>query len=329
VVQSAIGIQPGAEAWKRCDVDIFCTWDAAPVVRRRLVERCGLICSGVDNDYLQSDRDLAGDVEDGSLSAVHHVESYAARPTEGVCHFSECRPQYISREFDYNSEEYYEQATKWGAEVLTIGQDRPHSRHRAYLRETYPPLVATDREPEDIHIYESVGLPGGSAGGIFPYDFDLRGENTIVQLIIGKQGKRDARELLTSFDLEICKCSFDGRAFLVPAPADTFARRTTCTSARRDLVQDFILTMWYVEPETIAEMYGVLAQMNEQSWAGIGLGAIRGYEWLGITIRRNERLLEIPASVPNHHKPHRAHAEVRESRRDDRRRARRRARLGD
>ena len=46
-VQSALGIHPGDEAWKRCDVDIFCTWEAAPAVRRRLIERCKLICSGV------------------------------------------------------------------------------------------------------------------------------------------------------------------------------------------------------------------------------------------------------------------------------------------
>jgi len=270
-VQSALGVIAGAEAWKRCDVDIFCTWDAAPAVRQRLVERCGLICSGVDNDYLQSERDLAGDVEDGSLSAVHHVESYAARPTEGVSEFYQ---HYEVHELDYSSEEYYEQATNWGAEVLAIGQDRPHSRHRAHLRANLPALFAdANPVPTDIHIYESVGLPGGSAGGIFPYDFDLRRNKTIVQLIIGKPSKKDARALLESFDLEICKCSFDGHAFRVPAPADTFAHRTACTPARRDLVQDFIITMLALEPSTIGDMFEVLAQMNEQSWAGIGFGA--------------------------------------------------------
>ena len=29
--------------WRPGDIDIFCTWDAAPMVRRRLFRRCGLI----------------------------------------------------------------------------------------------------------------------------------------------------------------------------------------------------------------------------------------------------------------------------------------------
>ena len=33
--------------WRPGDIDIFCTWDAAPMVRRRLFQRCGLICGGV------------------------------------------------------------------------------------------------------------------------------------------------------------------------------------------------------------------------------------------------------------------------------------------
>ena len=69
--------------WKDADIDIFCTWDAAPMIRRRLFQRCGLICSGVDNTYMQSGRDLAGDIEESTSSVVHHVESYSSRPTEG------------------------------------------------------------------------------------------------------------------------------------------------------------------------------------------------------------------------------------------------------
>ena len=72
------------KTWDNSDLDIFCTWDAAPMIRRRLFDRCGLICSGVDNDYMQQDRDLVGDLEGIARSVIHHVESYSSRPTRGV-----------------------------------------------------------------------------------------------------------------------------------------------------------------------------------------------------------------------------------------------------
>ena len=53
------------KTWERSDIDIFCTWDAAPMVRRRLFQRCGLICGGVVNNtsYTEESPYLAGDVE--------------------------------------------------------------------------------------------------------------------------------------------------------------------------------------------------------------------------------------------------------------------------
>ena len=51
------------------------------MIRRRLLDRCGLICSGVDNDYMQQGRDLVGDLEGIARSVIHHVESYSSRPT--------------------------------------------------------------------------------------------------------------------------------------------------------------------------------------------------------------------------------------------------------
>ena len=67
--------------WRPGDIDIFCTWDAAPMVRRRLFQRCGLICGGVftNNSYTE-DRYLAGDVENRASAVISHVEEYAGRP---------------------------------------------------------------------------------------------------------------------------------------------------------------------------------------------------------------------------------------------------------
>jgi hypothetical protein len=186
-VQSAIGVSTG-------HVDIFCTWDAAPTVRRRLIEHCGMIYCGMDDDYTSEENLQASGVDAGAFSATHHVESYAAQPAVGF------HGRYGRNPLEYTSDEYYDQAAEWGAEALT-------------------PFYGK---------LSIIGMSGGSAGGTFPYDFALRNHN-IVQLIVGKQGKKDARELLESFDLEICKCSFDGRSFHFPDPAETFARRTACT----------------------------------------------------------------------------------------------------
>jgi len=79
----------GSRKWRPGDIDIFCTWDAAPMVRRRLFQRCGLICGGVVNVYdacaeevLFNTQYLAGDVENRASAVIHHVEAYANRHTE-------------------------------------------------------------------------------------------------------------------------------------------------------------------------------------------------------------------------------------------------------
>ena len=72
------------EPWAGADFDVFCTFEAAPFVRRRLIERCGIVCSGVDNDYMQQRSDADYDAPGSSLNAISHVESYSARPTSGV-----------------------------------------------------------------------------------------------------------------------------------------------------------------------------------------------------------------------------------------------------
>ena len=148
----------------------------------------------VDNTYNQSTRDLAGDAEEGRFSCIHHVESYSAQPTQGTYRYHEGKTE------DYGDmKRYYELATQWGAAAVEEGR------------------AAVARGVKEDCGFSSVGRPGGSAGGVFPYDYNLRG-SSFVQLIVGKRDKRDARELLESFDLVICKCSFDGRNFRVPAP---------------------------------------------------------------------------------------------------------------
>ena len=242
-VQSVLGISPDDEKWNTADVDIFCTWEAAPFVRQRLIAK-NMICSGVDNTYGQQGRDLNGDFEHSALAVISHVESYNARPTTGV---TDC-------DIAYDSDAYYSKARDWGATAV--------AKARMFAR---------------LGILYGSGIPGGSAGGDFLYDYDLR-DGSYVQLIIGKPHVRDARDLLESFDLEICKSYFDGNVFHVPAARDSFAGRTKVTPARRALIEDFVRNVNQYAPnvEYVSgydwHMAKVLQKINEKSWAAIGAG---------------------------------------------------------
>jgi len=46
--------------------------------------------------------------------------------------------------------------------------------------------------------------------------------DSIIDLVIAKDGRMDARDLLGSFDLDIVKSSFDGRFFRIEQPHDAF-----------------------------------------------------------------------------------------------------------
>jgi hypothetical protein len=69
MVQAALGFR-----WKGSDLDLFCTCAAAPLVRQRLQEECGLVCTGTSFTY------GGGGLSDANLSAVSHVEGYALPP---------------------------------------------------------------------------------------------------------------------------------------------------------------------------------------------------------------------------------------------------------
>ena len=65
----------------------------------------------------------------------------------------------------------------------------------------------------------------------FSYDFRLDSEK-LVDLVFAKSDVADARDLLASFDLDICKSSFDGQVFRIEDPHRAF-RRETCLDPRR------------------------------------------------------------------------------------------------
>ena len=239
------GISPDDEKWNAADVDIFCTWRAAEFVRERLMAK-NMICSGVDNTYGQQGRDLNGDFEHSSFAVISHVESYAARPKTGVT------SEYGLEDIAYDSDAYYARAKAWGATAVA---DMPKFA--------------------SVGVLYGAGIPFGSAGGDFLYDYNLRDES-YVQLIVGKPRVKDARELLESFDLEICKSYFDGNTFHVPAARDSFAARTKVTPVRRALVEEFVQNVKkyasnvkYVSGHD-RDMANVLKKIKKKTWAAIG-----------------------------------------------------------
>ena len=263
IVSGSVGVKcavpSGSGEWSPGDVDIFCTWDAAPMVRRRLIQRCGLVCGGVlrEESYTEGDP-LVGDVENRATAVIHHVEEYAARPKNDET------VKRVTRNWEYNgfkaealkAEAYYEEAKRWGAEVL--------------LKKTLDP---------------DIGNPGGALGGDFLFDFHYEHKG-FVQLIIGRPHVKDATKLLHHFDIEICKCAFSASKVYIPAAVETLAGRTFITPARHALADSFMKALNKVKPKITngtctyrSDMPKVLAKMKKQVWKGIGLPSYNGSQY--------------------------------------------------
>ena len=255
-------VPSGSGKWRPGDIDIFCTWDAAPMVRRRLFQRCGLICGGVVNVYdacaeevLFNTQYLAGDVENRASAVISHVEEYARRPMNEDEYEYEYSDADSPGGFDFKPEAYYKKAKQWGAEVLG-----PRS----------------NMDP-------AIGKPGGALGGDFLFDYHFERVG-FVQLIIGKPHVKDATKLLRHFDIEICKCAFSASKVYIPAAVETLAGRTFITPARHALADGFMKALNQVKPKfpigtcsyDYSEMPKVLAKMSKQVWKGIGLPSYNG-----------------------------------------------------
>ena len=211
--------------WCPGDIDIFCTWDAAPMVRRRLFQRCGLICGGVvrNTSYTDEGPYLVGDVENRATAVISHVEEYARRPMnedEYEWEFEDSDDSGDEGIVTFKPEAYYKKAKQWGAEVLA-----PRS----------------NMDP-------AIGKPGGSLGGDFLFDYHFQHEG-FLQLIIGRPHVKDATKLLRHFDIEICKCAFSASKVYIPAAVETLAGRTFINPARHALADGFMKALNQVKPQ--------------------------------------------------------------------------------
>ena len=106
-----------------------------------------------------------------------------------------------------------------------------------------------------------------------------------LELIIGREGSKDARDLLKSFDLTICKSAFDGRLFRIPFPHDTFNLRSLALAQKiASVVMNHPLTFCArIRSKIEAPRYKVVNEFVQASRAGMdcskALGKIAKNAW--------------------------------------------------
>lgn len=257
------------QEWEDTDLDIFCTWSAAPMVRQRLIEG-NFLCTGAVVSYKSEDFMAHFDRETSmNEHRLHAPKGMDSREKEMVIDHVE----------------------SWGPKDKDFNFARAVENGRLAL----------------VHQDSSrIGLPGGASGGIFPLAgrkdwYGRQKSQAFVQLIIGKESSRDARDLLTSFDMTICQACYDGLVFRIPWPELTLQSKTLCLRARQAVVEDFIrcwsgyhAQLQRKEPilvevesyemgegwwcgakfETRREITAVLRAMSVTTWEGVGMGAI-------------------------------------------------------
>eukprot|EP00986_Skeletonema_menzelii_P009040 scaffold4012_cov127-Skeletonema_menzelii.AAC.2 len=190
------------------DVDVYCSAGAAPQVRSWLVEQANCMFVGVNDTYIDFvDNRLLYVVD----TKIHHVEKWGSY-AENWEH---------SRE--ESESEYRRKTIQWGAGAVEYANWKwKHSMDFGILG-----VVPINDGRHDIK-----PRPGGN----LPFDFTGSGS---VDLIVAKTGIPTS-SLLDSFDLEICKASFDGRKFHIPDPHLTFAGKTRMETNRRAVVSSYV-----------------------------------------------------------------------------------------
>jgi len=196
MVQTALG-----ETWKGSDIDVYCTQAAAPAVRSWLIRDVKQVLVGVNCRYK--------DVVPWSLKdpVVDHVEYWANAPADGERYKSGARTMW---EFDYD-EVCHRGPVGFQGNALFDGtepiDDDPHS----FLMITKGG-VPIPFEPRLLHTLDVYGARV------------MKKDVVTIDLIVVKSGESISRAI-QNFDIDICKCSWDGLgSFHVPAPRNTFRR---------------------------------------------------------------------------------------------------------
>ena len=230
VLQAAIG-----RRWADSDVDVFCTWSAAPAIRRSLVQQCDFICTG--NTVASTSHGGKEDYGDfsrclqqgsGSVTNIDHLETYITRPKD-----KETEEEFLRKT------DKYDLTTMEGKRGFLRGESwycRTYSFARACLMGDW--AVNTPATGYNSHKMK-VGHPGGVGGeGGFPLAKDAERENCRgkLELIIAKENIDTPLAIVSSFDIIACKTSFDGTTFRIPNPHETFAGGSRIEETRHNLL---------------------------------------------------------------------------------------------
>jgi hypothetical protein len=157
------------------------------------------------------------------------VENYVNRPEEGTV-IADGQPPFI-----------YEQACQ---DRDGINERIVRDLFRRYLRrinditgtEEY---INPESSPYRIKTCDGTPFPFDSRFGFISENTGTPGQIKVkeIDLVVGKVGYVSASDTLEDFDLNICKCNFNGNTFSIPDPHRTFAGQTTFASKKtKDLI---------------------------------------------------------------------------------------------
>jgi hypothetical protein len=202
---------------KCSDLDIFCTARAAAVVRTALVAD-GYMLAGMPDSYTDNGN---GSTFPLLQSAVHHVEGYA--PLSALHEWYEGQAWYEDGEPD--QKENLDRAYAFGADTSGYIKGRQDGKYG-------PPPNGCAFSYRASPDHEVKVLPGHK----LPFDFEVGCGKAEIDLVVAETDVSDARRLLDDFDINICKCSFDGKVFRIPDPHLTFHRATTMEPNRKRIM---------------------------------------------------------------------------------------------
>ena len=148
-------------------------------------------------------------------------------------------------EYNDDTNKYYGKLAKKRGVAINTASFPPNAVHAKYGKTN----IRTNTDPP---------------GAPLPYNFHCP---TSIQLIVGKPGIQDARDLLKSFDLSICQISFDGTRFRFPSPHLTFNGRSIMEPARASIVKTYLQAAPSFVPQDQGIRTDGLASINSDVWS--------------------------------------------------------------
>jgi hypothetical protein len=215
VVQAALG-----ETWGGSDIDVYCTHDAAPVVRSWLIADVHQVLVGIDSGYSQGQHRAALSGmrtqrfnRDGD--PIFQVEHWANAPKDGEL-FRSDEDGAVDRQWQFNLKEVYRPSPVFFRDGVVLDGPAETTDDASRLREvrSWKDVLSIPHEPR---LCSRAGR-------------DSRKDFINIDLIVMHPESRIV-DAIDDFDIEICKCTWDGHKFRIPSPRNTFERRTELASS--------------------------------------------------------------------------------------------------